>query len=504
MTDQKNTAPSDNNDTLTVSSLNQLEEVPSASNATFSLGKLEDDLRMLHVKWQAVEGEISERDEQIESLRQEIDEYHKRCNRLESDDRLKKLEAQNIELIVQKQELQDYIDGRKNDWDNLNTQIKEYEDTIRGMSDDLAAHESVVADKEDEKAALALKVMELERDFSSLQGRHSEKESNNAELQQMLEDQSRELGSLNGDTIRLRKDIEKMQEKLERRDETIESLRRELKDSSKDSSTLENLLSDEQSTIAELRLKLTIANERIEELTADQQVRATELQLALRANETKEQPSSDDAGQLEILAAELQAELLEVRANFHSVEEELEAQRELVETLERDLSNKQKNLDSPDESIDRMSALGSGIRELDMQIDDMWLKQPKEAPEAEHEIFENPDEVLIAPEDLFDLGDAACEHLIVANDEQSGEEISYPLSGKDMTIGRSPRCDIHLRSKYISRIHAKVRVEGSSATIEDAGSMNGFFVNSVQTRRHTLADGDELEIGESKFRYVHN
>lgn len=485
MTDQKNTAASDNNDTLTVSSLNQLNEIPSASNASFSLGKLEEDLRMLNVKWQAVEGEISDRDAQIVSLRQEINEYQERCSKLESDDRLKKVEAQNIELIVQKQELQDYIDGRKNDWDDLNARLKEYENTIKGMSDELAAHESIVATKEDEKAALALKVMELERDLAALKGRNSEKESSSAELQQTLEDQSRELGSLNSNAIRLRKDIEKMQKKVERRDKTVESLRRDLKERDKDSSTLENLLSDEQSTIAELQFKLTVANQRIEELAAEQQ-------------------SSDNAGQLEILTAELQAELMELQANQKSVEEELEAQRELVATLERDLSNKHENPVTVDRSADRMSALGTGIRELDMQIDDIWLKQALEDSEPEEEVSERPDEVLIPPEELFDVGEAACEHLIVANDEKSGEKISYPLNNKDTTIGRSPGCDIYLRSKYISRIHAKVRVEGSSAVIEDAGSMNGFLINSVQTQRHTLTDGDELEIGERKFRYVHN
>lgn len=530
MTDQEKTTTQNDDNAATMAGLSQVDEIKGSNHASFSLGKLEQDLRMLHVKWQAVETEISERDAEIASLRRQVEDYQGRCGELESDleemaakkhaisndlskksqsvsesaDQLKRIEARNIELNVHKQELQDYIDGRKADWESLNKQIDDYANTIKGISDELAAHEKIVEGKEEEKAALALKVMELERELAVVKGRHSEQVASNVEIQQTLDDQSRELGSLSGDAIRLHKDIDKMRKKIERRDEKIEALQRELKERNQDSSTLENLLSEEKSTIAELQLKLNVANERIDELASDRQAQAAELQTALRTGEAAQQQAQDNAGELEIRSAELQAELSELLANHQSAEEELEAQRELVHVLERELSKKQENLEDLDRSADRLAALGTGIRELDMHIDDLWLKQPSEDSEPENEVFEKSEEVMIPPEDLFDVGEAECEHLIVANDEKSGEEISYPLNGKDMTIGRSPHCDIHLRSKYISRVHANVRVEGPSAIIEDAGSMNGFLVNSVQMRRHTLMDGDELEIGERKLRYVHN
>ena len=56
--------------------------------------------------------------------------------------------------------------------------------------------------------------------------------------------------------------------------------------------------------------------------------------------------------------------------------------------------------------------------------------------------------------------------------------------------------------KYISRMHARIRVDGASAIIEDAGSTNGFLVNSVETKQHALVDGDRLEIGDCKLRYL--
>ncbi|MDH3337743.1 MAG: FHA domain-containing protein [Gammaproteobacteria bacterium] len=73
----------------------------------------------------------------------------------------------------------------------------------------------------------------------------------------------------------------------------------------------------------------------------------------------------------------------------------------------------------------------------------------------------------------------------------------------EVTIGSSRRSDIRLKSKYISRIHARIKVDGDSATIEDAGSTNGFLVNSVETRQHALTHADLLEIGDCKLRYVH-
>lgn len=472
----------DLNETLTVSHLNRPEEVPGASQGAFSLSKLEDDLRLLHQKWQAVEAELSERDEKIASLRQDVAVYKKRCSELKSDDRVKKLEAQNVELSVHKQELQDYIDGRKAAWEDINKRVRDYENTIKGMSDTVSAHENVVAGKEEEKAALALKVMELERELAALRGRFEEKEARNEVLQQNLDDQSRELGTLNADAIRLHKDVEKLNTDLQCGDETVNSLREQLQELERDKSELEGLVSDNKSTIAKLELELNVANERIEELAGNQQ-------------------SQDQTDQFEIRAAELAAELLELQANYKTVSEELEAQRELVVVLEDEMSKKP---EVDEQNAERISALGSGIKDLDLQINDLWLRHPSENSVLDQEVFENSEEVMILPEDLFDVGEQTSEHQFVVNDEISGEEVCYPLSGKAMTIGRSPHNDIRLKSKFISRVHAKILIEGASAIIEDAGSMNGFLVNSVPTHRHELQDGDELEIGDRKLRYLHS
>ena len=134
---------------------------------------------MLHLKWQAVESEIKERDKKIGTLQERIASYQDRCKALEdkldalkrekaelaadvaakrdsadkSVARIKRLETRNNELNIHRQELEDYIDGRKADWEKLNDQVKEYENAIKGMSDNLGSHERMVASKEEDKAA---------------------------------------------------------------------------------------------------------------------------------------------------------------------------------------------------------------------------------------------------------------------------------------------------------------------------------------------------------------
>lgn len=603
--------------------LRQLDVDRRASNASFSLGRLEQDLRSLQSKWHAVEQEMSERDRQISELQLALDAHHEKSaalaadlermndeNRALSDDlslahadvdvhkckeaeldrmveahqeelnaarrdqealseekrqlqhtlteerdstvstteRLTQLNSENVELRIHIQELQDYIDGRKSDWGDLNAQLREYEDTIKGISSSLEAHDEVIAQKDEEKAGLALKVMELERQLAELQGRHSERESSHAELQQTLDNQSRELGSLNSESLRMNKNIEKLRKKLERRDATLSSLRQDIKDRSRDSSSLEGLLAAEKATVAEVQAKLQASDDRILALEAEQKERdqsadelgvtigelrerlrlsepttkkhekriemleeslrasaanEKELRSGLAAAASKLENVSGKAAEYEIRAAELNAVLLEARSDQKSVEVELEAQRELVQVLEKELHDKQESLDVLDRSADRLSAIGSGIRELDVRIDDHWCEQPQSLFEQSDELFEPPEEDLLKPEELLMDPESLYEHVIVAESRGMGEAMRFPLNREEITIGRSSKCDIRLNSKFISRNHARIRLKGDCAIIEDIGSTNGFLVNSKHMTRHTLTHGDKLQIGKSKFQYLH-
>ena len=323
----------------------------------------------------------------------------------------------------------------------------------------------------------------------------------------------------------------------------------ELKNKERDVATMEQALADERNTSTRSQTRLDAANQRITELEdtlqerdsasdelgmtvgelqerlrlseptmKSQEQRIAELEGSLRARQSAEDvlrremnkatskldEMSNKASEHEIRAAELNAMLLETDSERKHAEQELEAQRELVQVLEQELSKQQQNLDVLDRSVDRISAIHDEVRDLDFQIDDHWVKSPAKEDLPSAEVFEYPDEVMIEPEALFEVVDAPIEHLLVAEPIAGGEEKRFPLCGTELTIGRSRRSDVRLDSKYISRIHARIKIDGDSVFIEDACSTNGFLVNSVETKQHELVHGDRLEFGDYRLRYLHN
>ena len=58
-------------------------------------------------------------------------------------------------------------------------------------------------------------------------------------------------------------------------------------------------------------------------------------------------------------------------------------------------------------------------------------------------------------------------------------------------------------TQFVSREHARVYNRNGSVTIEDLGSRNGIFVNSVRVESQLLQHGDWVTVGETQFRYLH-
>lgn len=65
-----------------------------------------------------------------------------------------------------------------------------------------------------------------------------------------------------------------------------------------------------------------------------------------------------------------------------------------------------------------------------------------------------------------------------------------------VTIGRSEDADIPLDSAAVSRLHAKIRRQGTSWIIEETGSKNGLFVNGQVITVKPLKHGDTIEIAQ--------
>jgi chromosome segregation ATPase len=78
----------------------------------------------------------------------------------------------------------------------------------------------------------------------------------------------------------------------------------------------------------------------------------------------------------------------------------------------------------------------------------------------------------------------------------------FALAKGTITIGRSSDCDIQILTHFVSREHARLTVSPRGVLIEDLGSTNGVFVNSVRIDRQELHHGDLVTVGESQFRFL--
>jgi len=77
-----------------------------------------------------------------------------------------------------------------------------------------------------------------------------------------------------------------------------------------------------------------------------------------------------------------------------------------------------------------------------------------------------------------------------------GLERDYPLSPGVNVIGRIEEATVCIDVSEVSRCHARIVVEGATATLEDLGSKNGTFLNGRRLETPvTLTNGDEIGIG---------
>jgi len=79
-------------------------------------------------------------------------------------------------------------------------------------------------------------------------------------------------------------------------------------------------------------------------------------------------------------------------------------------------------------------------------------------------------------------------------------EETYLVPGR-LIVGRTPDNDLQVDSRFISRHHAQVVTTTTSSVIEDLNSTNGIFVRGKRVRRHKLAEGDVVRLGQHSLTY---
>jgi predicted component of type VI protein secretion system len=69
-----------------------------------------------------------------------------------------------------------------------------------------------------------------------------------------------------------------------------------------------------------------------------------------------------------------------------------------------------------------------------------------------------------------------------------------------LLLGRHPECDIQIDSRKVSRRHCCIAQVSDYLVVRDLGSTNGIRINGVRVQEGRLAPGDELTIGNHRFR----
>jgi hypothetical protein len=178
-------------------------------------------------------------------------------------------------------------------------------------------------------------------------------------------------------------------------------------------------------------------------------------------------------------------ELERARRDIAALNTELDESRAAVARLERAVMDKDRALAARDKRIATLQ------QELEMRLgrepSDSALDPALDPPPAARPAQDEPRERAATPALLCLTGDAPKR---------------FAITKKTVIVGRGPYCDLQILTHFVSREHARLISQGGVTLIEDLGSRNGVFVNSVRVERRQLRQGDVVTIGETQFRFV--
>ncbi len=78
----------------------------------------------------------------------------------------------------------------------------------------------------------------------------------------------------------------------------------------------------------------------------------------------------------------------------------------------------------------------------------------------------------------------------------------HDIDDEVITVGRGQESSIFLDDVTVSRKHAEIFRGERGFLIRDVGSLNGTYVNRVRVDSVDLRNGDEIQVGKYRFRFV--
>lgn len=76
------------------------------------------------------------------------------------------------------------------------------------------------------------------------------------------------------------------------------------------------------------------------------------------------------------------------------------------------------------------------------------------------------------------------------------------LETDKLKIGRKPHNDLQIDNLAVSGEHAVITTIQGDSFLEDLNSTNGTMINGKPVQKHFLQDGDVIELGKYKLKYM--
>lgn len=90
--------------------------------------------------------------------------------------------------------------------------------------------------------------------------------------------------------------------------------------------------------------------------------------------------------------------------------------------------------------------------------------------------------------------------MIVSIDEVVIKEVQ--ITKDKTTLGRRPYNDIVIDNLAVSGEHAVILMSGSEVVLEDLNSTNGTYVNGKAIKKQALLNGDSIDVGKYKIKFI--
>jgi chromosome segregation ATPase len=400
------------------------------------------------------------------------------------------IEATNHRLATKVQDLETYIDGRKDKWAGLNNELESRKTRIAELESAIAASARQAEEREAEIESLEQRVVELERLHSKAEGRHEERESSYREVQARLTDQAAEIG-------RLHATASNRDSGVALTSEVVEQHRTELE-------TLERALANRDEAIRKLETEVgssKVLNEHMEGRGAEDRKLIGELQRGLAELGFERDQLAREFAEAKSQIGTLDQKLAQTEAGAEEIRSESARQQTQISDLEAELAKRKEVINAFDRHAKRLSALKQNLHSLS---EDQGEGEPSDSATTKFFSVSNGKDAGAHE----DVGEANGELLpfqrkIVPLDADPKAEAEYALSKPIITIGRAKTSDIRILDSVVSRLHARLTSDKDTTIIEDMGSKNGVLVNSQPIDRAILHHGDVISLGANHdFRYV--